>query len=225
MTAADLDRAPQAASARAAGPVGAGLRLTWLYLVSRRTPVAFGLLAGLGVLLWGALDGHWSIAGGPAAQDLLTLVIETAAAAIAAVATHGPFGEQERATGRWLPWLRLGAAILGTAVAVGVLAAGATGGHLPGGTAALIRNVAGITGTGLVCAAVLGGAFGWTGPMAYLLITEVTLNANPTTPWIWAARPPHDLGAALCAGGVFVAGLVAVTIFGARDSSRLPELG
>jgi hypothetical protein len=57
--------------------------------------------------------------------------------------------------------------------------------------------------------------------MAYLLVTEVALDGNPTTPWVWAARPPHDLGGALCACGVFAAGLVAITIFGARGSSRL----
>ena len=38
-----------------------------------------------------------------------------------------------------------------------------------------------------------------------------------TTPWIWPARPPHDLGAALCAGLVFAAGLAVITVRGARD--------
>ncbi|MGH3156184.1 MAG: hypothetical protein ACRDNF_06380, partial [Streptosporangiaceae bacterium] len=151
----------------------------------------------------------------------IPLAIETGAAAVIAVTTYGPFGEQERPTGRWLPWLRLGAAVLITAVAVGVLAAGATGGYLPGGTLVMLRNVVGTTGTGLLCAAVFGGAFGWIGPMAYVLITEVALTGNPTTPWIWAARPSGDLGGALCAYGVFAAGLVAVTIFGARGFSRL----
>jgi hypothetical protein len=221
VTAASVHRPPQAAPLKPLGPAVAGLRLIRLYLVSRRVPVAFGLLAGLGVLLWGALDGHWNIAGGRAAQELIPLTIETGAAAMIAVTTYGPFGEQERPTGRWLPWLRLGAAIAITAVAVGVLAAGATGGHLPGGTLVMLRNVVGTTGTGLLCAAVFGGAFGWVGPMGYVLITEVALTGNPTTPWIWAARPPTDLGGALCAYGVFAAGLLAVTIAGARGVSRL----
>jgi hypothetical protein len=225
VTAAGVRPPEQAAPARPAGPVLAGLRLTWLYLVSRRVPLAVGLLAGLGVLQWVALRERWSIAGGPAAQELIQLVIETGAAAVIAVATYGPFGEQERPTGRWLPWLRLLAAVLVTAVAVGALAAGASGGHLPGGTLAMLRNVAGITGIGLLSAVAIGGAFGWTGPMAYLLITEVALNGNPTTPWIWAARTPHDLGAALCAYGVFAAGIAAITIFGARASGRLPAPG
>ena len=81
-----------------------------------------------------------------------------------------------------------------------------------------------MTGLGLLSAAGLGGAFGWTGPMAYLLITEIALTGTPTTPWVWAARPPGDLGAALCASAVFTAGIVAVTVAGARDSrTRNPE--
>lgn len=222
MTAAGIHRPPPgAAPARAAArPSIAGVRLAWLYLVSRRAPAALGLLAALGGLLWAALHWHWNIAGGPAAQQLIPLTIETGAAAVIAVTTYGPFGDPERATGRWLPYLRLGAALLLSAIAVGALAAGATGGYLPGGTLAMLRNFAGLAGTGLLSAAALGGAFGWAGPMAYLLVTENVLAGALTTPWIWPARPPHDLGGALCACGVFAAGIVAITFVGARDSSR-----
>ncbi len=136
-----------------------------------------------------------------------------------AVTSYGPFGEPERATGRWLPWLRLAAAAALTAAAVGVLAAGATGGYLPGGSLALLRNVAGITGTGLLTAVAAGGAFAWAGPLAYVLVTEVALTGNPTTPWIWAGRLPHDLGGALSAAGVFAAGILLITLRGARVSA------
>ena len=85
---------------------------------------------------------------------------------------------------------------------------------------ALLRNVAGITGLGLLGAVVLGGMLAWTGPMAYLLVTEVALQGNPTTPWVWPARPPHDLGAALCAAGVFAAGALLITLRGPRESER-----
>jgi hypothetical protein len=216
MTAAELHRPPRAAPATSLSPAVAGLRLTWLHLISRRAPVAFGLLAGLGVLLWIALSQHWNIAGGRSAQELISLTVGSAAAAIVAVTTYGPFGEQERPTGGRMPWLRLTAVVLVTAVAVGALAVGA-----PGGTLAMIRTVLGTSGIGLLCAVALGGAFGWTGPLAYLLITEVALTGNPTTPWVWAARPPDDLGAALCAYGVFAAGVVTLSVFGARGPSRL----
>jgi hypothetical protein len=206
-------------------PAGAGLRLAWLHAVSRRVPAALGLYAAFGALLATALHYRWSIAGGRAAQLLISLTIEAGAAAVVAVSTYGPFGEPERATGRWLPWLRLGTALGLTATALGALAAGATAGVLPGGTLALLRNLAGYAGLGLFAAVVLGGAFGWVGPMAYLLVTEVALNGHPTTPWIWAARPPHDRGAALCVAAVFTVGVVAVTLIGARDAGDHSALG
>ena len=220
MTAAGVDRSPPAATALAPRQAPGWLRLAWLYAASRRIPAAAGLLAALGVLLWAALRWRWNIAGGAAARMFLPQVIETAAAAVIAVTSYGPFGEPERATGRWLPWLRLGAAVLLTAAAVGLLAAGATAGYLPGGSLALLRDVAGVTGIGLLSAVILGGAFGWTGPLAYVLVTEVALTGHPTTPWLWPARPPYDLGGALCAAGLFAAGIVLIALRGDRVSGR-----
>ena len=211
---------PPPAAPAALSPVAAGVRLMWLYLLSRRVPAAAGLLVALGCLLWVALHWHWNIAGGAAAQLLIPLIIETGAAAVIAVTSYGPFGEPEQATGRWLPWLRLGTALALTVAAFALLSAGATGGYLPGGSLALLRNLAGMTGTGLLAAAALGGAFGWTGPMAYWLATESVLAAHWTTPWIWPARPPHDRGAAICVALVLAAGIAAITILGARDSGR-----
>jgi hypothetical protein len=220
VTAAGIDRSRPGAVAAPTPPrpALAGARLAWLYLISRRAPVAAALLAGLGALLWAALHWHWHIAGGPAARQVIPLAIEAGSAAVIAVSTHGPFREPERATGRWLPWLRLAAGFLLTAAAFGALCAGAAGGNLPGGTLGLLRNLAGMTGTGMLAAAAFGGAFGWVGPMAYLLVTEVALTGSPTTPWMWPARPPHDLGAALCASAVFAAGIVGVTLLGERRS-------
>jgi hypothetical protein len=212
--------APDAAPAPARGAVHGWLRLGRLYAVSRRAPAALALLAALGALLWAALRWRWNIAGGPAAQLVIPLTIETGAAAVIAVTAHGPFGEPERATGRWLPYLRLGAIVALTAAAVGVLAAGAAGGALPGGFLTMLRNVAGITGIGLLSAAVVGGALAWTGPMAYLVLAETALAGNVTTPWVWPARPPHDLGGALCAAAVFAAGALLVTVRGAREAVR-----
>jgi hypothetical protein len=221
MTAAGVHRAaPGATPAQVAGPGRGWPRLAWLYLLSRRVPAAAGLLAGFGAVLWVALHWHWNVSGGPAAAIVIPLVIEAGAAAVIAVTTYGPFGEPERATGRWLPFLRLGATVALTAAAIGALAAGSTGGELPGGFAAMARNVAGITGTGLLCAALLGGILAWTGPMAYLVLTETALAGSATTPWIWAGRPPHDVGGAGCAGLVFAAGLVLVTVRGVRESVR-----
>lgn len=218
MTTAGVRRpAPAVASG---GHVVAGWRLARLYLVSRRVPMALVLLAGLGAVLWSALHWHWNIAGGAAAQQFIPLTIETGAAVLVAVTTYGPFGESERVTGRWLPWLRLGAAVALTAVAFGALAAGAAAGGMPGGTVALLRNLGGMAGIGLLSAVVLGGSFSWTGPMAYLLITEGALAHRSTTPWVWPTRLPDDRGGAICACLVIAAGLVLITVRGPRESDR-----
>jgi hypothetical protein len=203
-------------------PLTGGVRLMWLYLVSRRVPAASGLLAALGGLLWAALHWRWNIAGGAAAQLVIPVIIESGAAAVIAVSSHGPFGEPERATGRWLPWLRLATALALTVGGFALLSAGATGGHLPGGSLALLRDFAGMTGIGLLSATVVGGSFGWTGPMGYWLITEGALAGGWTTPWIWVGRPAGDLGGALCAFGVFAAGLAAATVLGPRGPGRQP---
>jgi hypothetical protein len=153
----------------------------------------------------------------------LPLIFETACAAVIATATASPFGEPERATGRWLPFLRLGTTLTLTATAAAALAAAGIGTDLAGGTLDVLRNVAGLTGLALLCAALLGGALAWTAPTAYLLIAIYGLYTQwhgpaITTPWVWPARPSPDVGAALCAGLVFCAGLVAVALRGARDA-------
>jgi hypothetical protein len=219
MTAAGLHAAPAQARARAALGVA---RMTRLYLVSRRIPAALGLLTAAAILLWNALHWRWNIAGGPAARQFVPLTIEAAAAAVIAVTCYGPFGETERAAGRRLPRLRLAAALALSAIAVGALAAGAAGGQLPGGTAAMLRDFAGLAGIGLLSAAALGGAFGWTGPLAYLVVSESALAGTWTTPWLWATRGPHDRGAAACAALVFAAGTVVITIRGGRDRAAGP---
>ena len=143
-------------------------------------------------------------------------------AAAIAVTTASPLGDPERVTGRWLPFLRLAATLALTAVAVGALAAAGTGAHLAGGTLDVLRNVAGMTGIGLLCAAALGGGLAWVGPTGYLVVGAYGLYTQwhgpaLTTPWLWPARPPHDLGAALCAGLVFTVGMAIITLRGAHD--------
>ena len=56
--------------------------------------------------------------------------------------------------------------------------------------------------------------------MAYLVVTEGALAGGWTTPWIWPARPPHDVGGALCAGLAVAAGLVLITVRGPREPGR-----
>lgn len=196
----------------------AGLRLVRLHLASRRVPAALALVAACAVVLRLALRWPWDTYG--ALQ--LPLIFEATAAAVIAVTTASPLGEPERATGRWLPFLRLGTAFALTAAAAGALAAAGTGAHLAGGTLEVLRNVTGLTGIGLLLAAVVGGGLAWAGPIGYLMAGLFALYTDwhgpaLSTPWIWPGRPPHDLGAALCAGLVFAGGLAVITVRGARD--------
>jgi hypothetical protein len=224
VTAAGLHRSPREAAPAATASWPPAVRLAWLHGASRRVPAALGLLAALGGLLAVALSQHWYIAGGPAAQRVIPLSAEACAAAVIAVSSHGPFGEAERATGRWLPWLRLTVAVALTAAAAGVLTAAGLAGTLPGGALAVLRNVTGMAGLGLLCAAGLG-AFGWVGPAAFLVFSEGALAAGWTTPWVWPGRPPHDVGGAVCAGLACAAGLIAATLAGARGPSRHGDPG
>jgi hypothetical protein len=204
--------------ARPARPPRAGMRLLRLHAASRRIPAAMAAIAACAIGLRIALIGHWDSYG--ALQ--LPLVFEAASAAVIAVTTASPLGEPERVAGRWLPFLRLATALALTAAAVSALAAAGTGAHLAGGTLDVLRNVAGMTGIGLLCAAALGGGLAWAGPAGYLVAGAYGLYTQwhgpaLTTPWIWPARPPHDLGAAICAGLVFTFGIAVITMRGARD--------
>lgn len=218
MTAAGVDRpAPELApGTAAAGRPRAGLRLVRLHAASRRVLTCLLVLAACAVALRTAL--HWLPRAGVYSRQI-PLIIEAGCAAVIGVTTRSPFGEPERATGRWLPWLRLASCVALTGIAVGALAAGAAAAHLAGGVAGLARDLAGLTGIALLAAAVAGGALAWIGPIAYLAITLPALAGHWTTPWAWPARPPHDRGAAICAALVFAAGVAVITARGAREGT------
>jgi hypothetical protein len=193
----------------------AGLRLLYLHMASRRVPEAVASMAAFGLVLWAALHWHWGTE-----PEQAPVIIEGAAAVVIAYAVRSPFGESEKPADRWLPYLRLAVILVLAGAAIGGLAAGAAAGHLPDGTLAMARNVLGLLGISLLSAVVLGGTLFWAGTLIYLALSEYALSAAWTTPWIWAARPPHDLGAALCAGGVVLAGVLLITVRGARDGAQ-----
>ena len=221
MTAGTAGKVPTAAPdrrARPARPPRTAKRLLWLHAASRRVPAALAAIAACAIGLRIALLGHWDSYG--ALQ--LPLVFEAGAAAAITVTTASPIGEPERVTGRWLPFLRLATVLALTAAAAGALIAAGAGAHLAGGTLDVLRNLAGITGIGLLCAAVLGGGLAWAGPAGYLVAGAYALYTQwhgpaLTTPWLWPARPSHDLGAAICAGLVFAIGVTVIAVRGARD--------
>jgi hypothetical protein len=200
----------------AAGP------LIWLHFRSRRVPPALAGLAACAVALWAALEYHWSLGGAGGATEI-PMIIEGAAAAIIAVTTHGPFGESERATGRWLPFLRLSMALALSGAAIGLLALAAavayrpqTGVYLYSGVLGVAQNVVGFAGVGLIFSLVTGGMIAWIGPLGLVVINQFALIANYSEPLTWAARPATDRGGWIAAIVVCAAGLAAFTIRGPR---------
>jgi len=204
----------------AARPWRTHARLARLHLVNRRAPAAGAVIATCAAGLRIALIWRWDAYG--ALQ--LPLVCEALAGAAIAACAASPFGEPERVAGRKLPVLRLASTLLLVAVAVAALAAAGSGARLSGGTLDVLRNVTGIAGLGLLCGALLGAGLAWAGPTAFLVAGVYALYTQwhgpaVTTPWIWPARPQDDVGAALCAGFVFLSGLAVVMARGARDPS------
>lgn len=176
--------------------MAASVRLTRLHLSTRRAPESVLVLAGVAVPLRIVL--HWTPASGTYSV-MFPLIVATAAASVVSITTRSPLGEPERATGRWLPWLRLGTVLLLSGTGCAALAAGAIGGYLAIGSLALLRDLTGLAGVGLLTAAVLGASLSWTGPLAYLVIAIYAVQEGWATPWLWPARPAADRGAAICA--------------------------
>jgi hypothetical protein len=202
--------------------VPAVARLVWLYLRSRRAPSALVALLACGFVLWVALKYHWWYGSGNASDELPSL-LTACAAAIIGVTTHSPFGEPERATGRWLPFLRPALILALCGAAIGFLALGAAvaydpraGVGLVHGVLPVVRNLLGFTGVALLFSLVIGGLLSWIGPLAYVLICQCAAIANYSEPITWAARPPTDRGGWIAALVVFAASLAAFTVRGPR---------
>ena len=214
MTAAEVRHQPVVPAGIARrGP--SGVRLAWLHARSRRVPAGVLALAVCAGVLHAALYWHWTFASGRYAQQV-PMIIAAGAAAVIAVTAHSPFGETERATGRWLPYLRLFVAVGMCGLAIALLQLGAAGQGLNEGILVLVRNIIGITGIGLLCSLVTGGLLAWTLPIGYMAFCQYALLEAWTAPWTWPVRPPADRGAWICACAAFAAGLLLFTIRGPR---------
>jgi hypothetical protein len=220
VTAAGLLKPPAAAAQ--SRRLSSGACLAWLHARSRRVPAAVLALAVCGGVLRAALYWHWALGSGQEAQQL-PMIIETGAGAAIAVTSHGPFGDPERATGRWLPYLRLFTAIGLTGLAILALGAGVAGENLNEGLLVLARNVIGITGIGLLTSLVTGGLLAWTLPLGYLAFGQYALLQAWRAPWAWPVRPPADRGAWIAACVVYAVGLLLFTVRG--PATRLADHG
>lgn len=195
----------------------AAARLTGLHLASRRVPAGAVALAVTGVTLrtvlrWTPASGSYSV--------LFPLIVAAGSASVISVTTRSPFGDPERAAGRYLPCLRLAAVLTMSGLACCALAAGSIGGHMALGLTAMLRDFLGLTGVALLTAAAAGASLSWIGPAAFLVLGIYAIGQHWTTPWVWPARPPGDPGAAICAAAVLAAGIIAIAARGAPDTTR-----
>lgn len=207
-----------AAPRRAWPPV---VRLLWLRLRSHRVPAALAGLAACAVTLWAGFNFHW-FAGAKVTTEIVML-LEACAAAIIVVTTHSPFGETEKATGRWLPVLRFAVILALCGAAIGLLAAAAAaaydpaaGAYLADGLLPVVRNTLGFTAVGLLLSLYSGGLLAWIGPLVWQGVCQLAIIQNYSEPVTWAARPADDRGGWIAAMAVFAAGLAAYTVRGPR---------
>jgi hypothetical protein len=192
-----------------AGRLPAGSRLTWLYLRTRRVPAGIVALAVCGAVL------HWNWTSDSNPQQF-PMIVEAGAAAVIAVTTHGPFGEVERATGRWLPAMRLLAAVGLCGLAILALQLGVVGESLNDGILVLARNVIGFAGLGLACSLVTGGLLAWVLPLGYMAFCQYARAEAWSAPWTWPTRPPADRGGWIAAMTFLAVALLAYTLRGPR---------
>ena len=64
------------------------------------------------------------------------------------------------------------------------------------------------------------GLLAWVLPMAYVAFCQYALIEMWRAPWAWPVRPPADRGAWIAAAVVYAAGLLAITLRGARQTIR-----
>jgi hypothetical protein len=189
-------------------------RLLWLYLLSRRTPLALILVIAVAAVLRAVQP--WTEGSGEFAA-MLPLVLAVAVAAVIAASTRSPFGEPEHATYP-LPWLRLIQVTALLLAAAGLLGLARLG-HDP---LSAVRNLGGFTGLALITAAVIGAPLAWITPLAYAIYCGGPLDIQAVTLWSWPALPASNRTAALIALLLLGAGITFITRAGAHDHDTDP---
>jgi hypothetical protein len=190
------------------------LRLVRLHLDSRRTRDAVALLA----VIAAALRASQPVTQGSGLFARLTLMLITAASAsVIAGATRNPFGETERAASRPVSLLRLTQLTVVIAAAVAFTAISGWAASYGTSPAAILRNLAGLTGIALITAAVFGAHLSWTVPLGYVMYCGGELDIQAASRWSWPLLPAGDHAASAIAAGLLAAGVAAVSAAGGRD--------
>jgi hypothetical protein len=171
-----------------------------------------------------ALHWHWAFNSGLYAQQV-PMIIEAGAASVITVTACSPFGETERSARRWLPYLRLLAAIALTGLAILALQLGAVGENLNDGIAVLAWTLIGFTGLGLPCSLITVARSPGRSPRDNTTFCQYALLEAGPPPWTWPVGPPADRGAWICASLVFAVSLLLFTVLGPAPASATTVRG
>jgi hypothetical protein len=189
------------------------MRLLTLYLRSRRVPAALAVAGGLVVVTWSV----WSVSSNhrTVGTEMVVLTVLLAVAALTAT-LGGPDDALDRTAGlRWPP--RRAAHLLAAFLVVVLLLSltRVTGARFaPAGL--VVRDTAGMLGLTALGAATIGTARAWFLPLGWTLPAVMFPRAEPLAAEIltWPAQPPSSTAAAVTAGLLTVAGLIAYAATG-----------
>jgi hypothetical protein len=189
------------------------MRWLTLYLRSRRVPTALVAASGSVAIMWSL----WAVFSDTreAGVQMVVLTVLLAVAAVTATLA-GPDDALER-TGA-LRWPRRRAAHLLAALAVVVLLLLATlvTGARFGPAWLVVRDAAGLLGLTALGAATIGAARAWFAPLGWTLAAVIFPLSESTSGQIltWQLQAPGNGKAALTAGLLAVAGLLAYAVAG-----------
>ena len=204
------------------------MRLTGLYLRSRRAGGAVTTLALVALLAWlgtqYSLSQHNRIDGGALIPFLVLGAL--AAACVVGAGAGSPFGEAERTVSRPLLLIRLGhlggLILFSTVVLAAALLTFDLHGARPAApTLMLLRNLAGFGGLALLTARIFWSRLSWVLPLVFG-IAPVFAGMRPdgTFPtWAWQMQPGDDRLSWAISLALFLAGLALICLLGARDTS------
>jgi hypothetical protein len=167
-----------------------------LFLASRRAYAAVVFVVG--AVVAARIAGHWTGRASPG-DVILPLATALMAAAVIAGSTGRPFGELELVAARPLAPLRL--VHLGLLLSVALAACA----RVP--IATTDRDLVGMTGLGLLTAAVVGARLSWTVPLGYAVVCVGAAALARPTLLVWPLLPAGDRAATAVALGLLGLGL------------------
>ncbi|MET9224224.1 hypothetical protein [Lentzea sp. NPDC003310] len=181
-----------------------------LYARSRGIPAAVVALPVVVLIAWSALHTPWTALS----ASLTTL----AAVLVATTGLAGQDPELDASTAVPWPLWRLGHLLLATSAAAGAVLLVQRLGDEPFPAEFVVRDVAGLVGLAGITAAVAGARLAATAPVLWWAVAAIMPPTESVTGRIvtWPLGAPDDPATRWTAGILFVAGIAAYSVRGAR---------